>query len=210
MAYASLLYATKEFLIDNLVFDKKKLNENMCDVTVDGRPPTNCGEIFVAIHPGGFRGNNPEILDAIHSMYITVTFRCAKTPFDRVGMKVIVDQTLGMGDFVQTIVQYVGMNYQILNMANSRIDPQLNRWVEPLRFSSASPPRFVGGEWFHANNAQEEALTQTITFGEARRTQWYTFQPYPTDVSGLINGEAIAQQYNLPEHLIGDFLQPDV
>lgn len=211
MSYASLLFATKQFLIDTLTYDNKHFDETMCDVTVDGRPPSNCGEVFVAVHAGGFRGNNPEILDAFHSLNITLTFRCADTPFDRLGMNVIVQQSLGMGELCQKIVEIVGFNYEILRIANDRIPTDVNRWVEPLRFSSATPPRLVGGEWFHANdpNAREEALVQSISFGEARRVQFYTYQPYPTDVSGLLNGEAIEQEFNLPPNLIGDFLQPE-
>lgn len=212
MSYAKLLHATKDFLIENISFDDKKLDENSCDVTVDGRPPTNSGEIFVAVHASTFRGNNLEILDAIYGLNVTVTFRCAKTPFDRLGMKVIVDQSLGLGEFVHTLVESIGMNYHILHIANSRMDVTKNRWVEPLRFMSSSAPRLVGGEWFHAasREAQEEALVQSISFGEARRVQFYTYQPYPENFDGLINGDAIRDKYNLPPNLVGDFLQPNV
>ena len=208
MAYASLLFATKKLLIENLTYANRPLNEGLCDVMVDGRPPTNAGEIFVAIHAGGFRGLSTEILECSHSLNVTLTFRCAKTGFDRVGMKNIVDQSLGMGDFAQLIVEYIHLNYQILHDANERIVKTKNRWVEPLRFANSSPPRYVDGNWFHAKEGQEEALVQTIAFSEAKRVQFAAFQPYPEDFDGIEGGGALEHDFRLPEHLIKDVLFP--
>lgn len=193
MSYPSLLYGIKKFFIEHLTYNNRKLDENSVDNMVDGRPPGNCGEMFISVHPGGFRGQSQEYIDALHQANVTVTIRTAKTPFDRMGRFSVIDKELGLGNLVQKIVEYVHLNYIIVEYANDFIeDKKVNRWIEPLRLNVVSPPRLVGGDWFHADTpAQEEAVIQTISFGDARRIQFGAFQPYPQDMENFL----------LPPHL---------
>lgn len=199
--YSSLLYGTKSFLLEKLKYNGASLNEGQIDVMVDGRPPPISGDIFIAVHPGGFRGTSMEILDVNCQVNITVTLRTTQVPYDRTGIFSIVDQKLGLGPLTQLIIEYIHMNYIILQYAGKYINEVsglCNQWIEPLRLNICSPPRFVGGEWFHAEGeAREEAIIQTISFADARRVQYTTFQPV-VDVldgyvpPGIVEGETVS------------------
>lgn len=187
MSQRSLLLGTKEFLLKNILYNNQPLSESLCDVMPDGRPPNDCGEFFMAIHPGGSRGTNYEILDIVHQINITLTIRISRVPFDRIGRQIIVKKQMGLSDFIQLLIQVIHMNYNILLMADSFIGNEFgeegiidgfpNKWIEPLRFNTCSPPRIVGGDWFHSERDAEAGIIQTVTFGDARRVQFSDFQP---------------------------------
>lgn len=180
MSYPSLLYGTKKFLLETLTWNGYPLTEARCNVMIDGRPPQTCGDMFIAIHPGGFRGVSPEIIEAVHQLNITLTFRVANIPKDKAGVYAYLEKNLGIGELAQKIVEYLHNNYIILKYANEFIEnPKVNRWVEPLRLGVATPPRIVGGDWVHAPASKEEVIIQSISFGEAKRVQFGTYQPYP-------------------------------
>lgn len=207
MSYASLLLATKEFLIDNLKYDNRPIDETLCNVMADGRPPAECGELFLSVHPGSFRGVSMEILECVHSLNITITLRTANAAFDKLGLTHVTDFSLGIGELAQTLAEYIHLNQSIINLANTKIDIYKNRWVEPLRFSSASTPRLESGRWFHAESGIEEAIVQTLSFTDAKRVQFGAFQPYPENYDGIQDSQ-LKDKFNLPENLIKDVLYP--
>lgn len=207
MSYASLLLATKEFLIDNLKFDDREIDDSICNVMADARPPAECGDLFISVHPGSFRGVSMEILECVHSLNVTITLRTANAAFDKLGISHVTDFKLGIGELAQTLAEYIHLCWEIINRANAKIDIYKNRWVEPLRFSSASTPRLESGRWFHAENGSEEAIVQTLSFSDAKRVQFGAFQPYPENFDGIQDSQ-LKDKFNLPENLIKDVLFP--
>jgi hypothetical protein len=183
MSYPSLLYGVKSFYLEHLKYNNQKLDENFVDVMIDGRPPGVAPEIFVAIHQGTVKGTNYEILDAIYSVQVTITFRVAKWPHDRFGVLAVLDKELGLGQFLHKVVEITHMNYDILRRANEYlVAPNKQPWIEPLRMNTISAPKLVDGSWFHAREGNEEAVIQTIVFGDARRVQFGEFQPITENV----------------------------
>lgn len=178
MSQRALLVATRDFIRSHLKFDKQPLRDSLCEIMPDGRPPPFAGEFFVSVHAGGFKGQSTEDLDVNHQLNITITWRCAFSPYDKQGLAVIVREPDGLLVVAQTLMEMIHNNWFIINNANFIIKDTVNKFVEPLRFSFASPVRPVSANWFHANEGSEVGMIQSLTFGEARRVQYGTYQPF--------------------------------
>ena len=204
MSQSSLLLATKKFLIDNIKLGNKAITESICNVMPDGRPPPGFGELFISIHPGGFRGTSYEILYAVHSINITITQKIDGSPQDITGLQNVVLKYRGIEEIAQKLIEVLIMNYELLSIADSLIEGEVNKWVEPLRFNNASAPRIVGSEWLRSERARESAIIQTITLGDAVRIQFGIYQPtvteHPMELYNMENnyGSVLANPPHVP------------
>lgn len=151
----------------------------------DGRPPPGMGELFISIHPGGFRGVSSEYLHCIHSINITINIKIEGSTDDKVGLQNVVLPYRGIEEIAQLLVESIHDNYLILQMANSILGSNVNGFIEPLRFNNSSPPRIVGSDWFSTEKSNKSGIIQTLTFGDAVRIQYSSFQPvvseFPTE-----------------------------
>lgn len=153
-----------------------------CDVLFDGQPPPNCGELFVAIHPGEWIAEDIEGLKERLDVEITVTVRMAVLPRDRqstvsvlagAGGKAL-DQQL---EAIRALLHLDSVQDQWLNRANTQyIGAGANGFVEPPRFRGCSRPEPCGPDWFSADSDTQQrlppvGLRQTLRFGGALRVQ---------------------------------------
>lgn len=180
----TLLLAAKKFIIDNISYDNDPINEDMCDVMPDARPTPEAGELFIAIHPGGFRGRSFEHIESVHSINISPTIRIPVSPTDRVGIALVAQKYRGLEYLVWQIIDLIHNNYNLIIYADSLIDDFKNKWTEPLRFSNCPPPKVVGGDWFRGEQSSDCAISQTIAFNDALLCKWGEGQNPTTHIGG--------------------------
>ena len=149
-----------------------------CEVMFDGQPPPNAPEKFIAVHPGNWSATDFDSLDERYAVDITVTVRVGKVPRDQMGLNALVGPTgASLDRELELIRKTIHSSYTVLTNANTIITAAADGFVEPLRFRNASAPQPRGPEWFHAYSQNEEpiqppmGLSQTLSFGEARRVQ---------------------------------------
>ncbi len=155
-----------------------------CEVMFGGAPKPDCGEFFVAVHPGQWVSNASESLDEEYGVLVTVTRRVGFSPEDRMGTTGGVTRAFdGLAVLVEKVRVQVHMSYVIMNAANVEaqhvdgnpsVSTPINGFVEPLRFRDGGRPEPKGGDWFAADpegDDQPVGLAQTLTFAGARRVQ---------------------------------------
>lgn len=156
------------------------LANGQCEVMFDGQPPPNCGELFAAVHPGDWQATDVEGIDERYGFDITVTVRVGKVPRDEIGLNALVGPTgKSLDDWLEKIRALLHLDNQadqVLSSANMIIGAGANGFVEPPRFRGASLPEPRGPEWFlaeaHSHGPMPPVgLSQTLTFGGARRVQ---------------------------------------
>jgi hypothetical protein len=213
MSHSSLLYGVATFIRQKYTYNNLPINETVCDVMPDGRPPPVFGELFISVHPGGSRGNSQEVLWSIHAINVTVTLRTGKSTNDRVGTHDMIKKSLGILEITTKLTKMIHMNYQILQIANSYIDDPANKWAEPLRFNTSPSPRMVGKEWLQVEEGTDLAIVHNINFSEAVLVEFADYQPgidikdYEPDVDLIVGTPEIdggpkytwQEDLNIPE-----------
>lgn len=156
------------------------LAKAQCEVMFDGQPPPNCGELFVAVHPGDWQATDVEGMDERYGFDITVTVRVGKVPRDEMGLNALVGPTgKSLDDWLEKIRALLHLDNQadqVLSSANTLIGAGANGFVEPPRFRGCSRPEPRGADWFGAeahSHAEKPpvGLSQTLAFGGARHVQ---------------------------------------
>lgn len=151
-----------------------------CEVQFNGQPPPNCGEVFVAVHPGGWRAEEVEGLAEEFGVAVTVTVRVGKAPLDRMGPNALVGPTgEALTQRLEAIRALLHMDkgaYPVLALANATIGSGANGFVEPLRFLDGGTPQECGPDWFSTDwdgggRLPPVGIAQTLTFGRAKRYQ---------------------------------------
>lgn len=156
------------------------LDSTTCKFTPDGMPPPIAGELYVAVHPGPWRGIDIEGLAEVVGVSITVTRRIGEAPYDRQGEEVWAKATEGMEETLRAILAAIHLDnasWATMAAANAYISGTVNKFVEPLRFVDGGRPEPKGPEWFSADDYEgrgrfaNAGLAQTMRFDGAKRYQ---------------------------------------
>ena len=156
-----------------------------CAVRPDGAPDPASGEVFVAVHPLGFRNTDDGAhrLDEEVEVGVTLTMRSGWLPVDRFGPELVAKDNTGLYARAEAIRALCHMDYTAINNANTAIGAGENGFVEPLKFRSCSAVRPQLPVWFSAegtslNERQVKShvdatcgMSVELTFGGARRVQ---------------------------------------
>lgn len=165
-----LILATVEHLRTALTLDAK-----VCDEQPDGQPPPNAGQVYYAVHQGGWTNAADEYLDELCGVLVTITLRAGYVPKDRTSLTLF----RAIRPMCSLVRQHVHDNYALMNLANTKLNAAfghtVNGFVEPLRFRSVSPPAVRGPDWFSAeaqpNGHTITGVSCTLVFERARRVQ---------------------------------------
>lgn len=176
MSQRALLLAVRDYLRNNVPLALAE-----CQVQFSAAPPPNCGERFVAVHQGYWRGIEPlEGLQEEYGISVTVTMRAAKVPKDELGANLLVGPTgKSLDELLERIRALLHKDkgpYPVLALANTTIGAGANGFVEPLVFRDGGQCQEKGPSWFSASANQATGaavcgLAQTLTFGGAKRYQ---------------------------------------
>lgn len=160
-----------------------------CGRTYDGRPMPNMGgEWFAAVWHDGSRQAGPNVatcLEEDHGVYVTVTVRTNRIPFDR-WHEHLRDQLEYRVNQVRALLGRDTYNNRVINAANALADFRsaghpggsyrvgfTGLWL----WQGDDPIQEVGPEWFHARLDQTDicGLAQRVKFGGIKRIQaWST------------------------------------
>lgn len=177
-------------MIDALIYavrDQIRPGYAECEIMDDGRPPPRCGSIFAAIHGGKDRSTDSNNLMEYYDFAVTLTMRVI-APLDRVGDQQIyrnLPRVLqdGFRAKVDSLRRLLHMNWAMVVLPNQSppsANDNLIAWtsgfvygfIEPARYTGASEPRLVGGEWFNAEeDVDDMGIVSELTFEGARRMQ---------------------------------------
>jgi len=137
-----------------------------CSVTPDGKPDPDCGERFVAIHPGGVSNSQQHCLDEYYAFRATVTVRTGQDPRDR-------RRDGGAWALALKVRAALHMSYDVTALANAA-DPDVS-FVEPPVFEGGTYLGPQGGEWFFADpdgGADPTGVAVELSFGKARHVMY--------------------------------------
>lgn len=160
------------------------LSNLQCDINFDGQPVPACGELFVCIFPGAWMVSDAEGLDESFDINITVTVRMSVLPSDRqtavtplssLGGKAMAQKL----EEIRALLHLDNVQDQWLQRANfylGALEGAGGAFVEPPRLRGIAAPQAQGPEWFSAERDVAGqilpcGLSQTMTFGGARRVQ---------------------------------------
>lgn len=161
-----------------------------CEIMDDGRPPPRCGNFFAAVHGGKDANSTRNNLDERYSFLVTLTMRVV-VPLDRVGdqqvyrniARVLVAEREGFRAKVDQLRRLLHMNWSLTVLTGQTpwsANDNLVAWtsgtvygfIEPARYTGASDPRLVGGEWFASDpEANDVGVVSELSFEGARRMQ---------------------------------------
>lgn len=150
------------------------------EIRADGRPPPNCGDVYVAVHQGGTRNSSLNNLDEYYDISVTLTMR-ATVPFDRLGDQLLVRKLvkkIGFNRRAERLRNILNMAWEILGTANNYLidlnpDAQtVYGFVEPAHYTGMDIPMLVGEDWFDAEpDSGNTGLKSELRFADARRMQ---------------------------------------
>jgi hypothetical protein len=158
MSQAALAMAARDILRTAMAWDA-----NTCELMFDGQPPPMAGQLFAAVHPGDWRGQDIEGLQEVFGFMVTVTRRASYAPVDRGAVELWAKASVGLEAICR-------------NAANAYIGAGANGFVVPPRLRDGGKPQDRGPEWFWAEGEGKGKLapagiSQTLTFGGAERYQ---------------------------------------
>jgi hypothetical protein len=184
MSQAALLIAVRDHIKKHLKIRGEDLTDTWIAIMQDGKPMASSPQYFISVFEGGSRaGSISEVLDMVHSVNVTYSIKIANVAQDKVGEEIIIKAKYGLDYVSEWLATNIHLNQSIINRANEIIaeEPLIyykNGFVEPLRYSSISAARIVGGDWFGAGSKEGPiGIIQTVSFGGARRTRFAEFQP---------------------------------
>lgn len=154
--------------------------------SVDGRPAPLCGEYYAAVWHDGSRQAGRGVLtslDEVHGVYVTLTVRTGRLPWDR--WAELRDRLESLANAVQRLVHSDAWGYRIVGAANTLAGyrdagtPGANvaaaGFAEPLRWEGTDAVSPEGPDHFHADlsrpSAADVGLSQRVRFGGCRRVQ---------------------------------------
>ena len=173
------------------------------DIRDDGKPPENCGSIYIAVHPGAVTNSATRNLDERFAWNLTLTMRVS-VPANRVGDQLLasklsrksgpgnpsftsrVEQLRGWGHMNWKVTVLVGQtpasaNDNILSWSPS--GTTVYGFCEPASKGIAERPILVGPDWLGADpDSGMMAIKSEIRFdgnGGARRLQPQTLAVGP-------------------------------
>lgn len=148
-----------------------------CQRCHDGQPPPRAGECFLAVwSPDDRESVSRTCLAERHRVFVTVTLRAARVPFDR--LLTVRDELARRCDQVRALVHKDSHDQRFVRAAEVLADfsnttaGKPNGWAEGLAYEGRGAVEEKGGEWFHAKASDNVAgLVQTLRFGKAFRVQ---------------------------------------
>lgn len=150
------------------------------DIRADGKPPPNCGDVFVAVHQGATRNSSLNNLDEYYDLSVTLTMRVT-IPFDRLGDQLLarkLAKKIGFNRRAERLRNLLNMAWETLQTANNYLvdlnpDAQtIYGFVEPPHYTGMEIPQFVGEDWFDAEpDSGNTGLKSELRFADARRMQ---------------------------------------
>lgn len=156
------------------------LTEEQCGERFDGRPPAVAGELFIAVHPGEWRGVEIEGIQESFGVEVTVTLRLGTVPDDRAGPELLNKARVGLNAWCERVRAALWFDYTTLDAANATITDAANGFIEPLRLRDGGRPTPRREDWFsgaahpYAKAGGQPAyagLSQTMVFYGAVRIQ---------------------------------------
>lgn len=163
-----MLLAVRNEIRANLSYADKD-----CDTSIDGRPPPNCGQVFVAVHPGPRTSTSRECLEEEYTVLVTVTMRVPPS-WDRASQETVEKAATGLearADAIRVAIHRDCMDNRVRVRADALITGSVNKFVETLMFAGDQPVQEVGPEHFHAEGNKVAGLIMTLTFTSAKRIQ---------------------------------------
>lgn len=150
-----------------------------CEVEFDALVPANCGEVYVAVIPGGWRpgpstDGNGGVLDELIDVDVEVVIRMAGVPRDR-KREVFLSTLGGLNNRLWQIVTTVGhFDYRVITAAKGYSAASSAGFIVPLKFGGMEQlPRSVSSDYFKARAGEEAAgLARKVFFRGARRLQY--------------------------------------
>lgn len=161
-----------------------------CEIMDDGRPPPRFGKIFASVHSGKERSTNSNCLMEYYDFTVTLSMRIV-VPLDRVAdqqiyrniARVVIGEREGFRAKIDQLRRLLHMNWGMV-VLTSQTPPSANdnlaAWssgtiygfIEPARYTGATAPRLVGGEWFGSDpDVEDNGIVADLTFTGARRMQ---------------------------------------
>lgn len=145
-----------------------------CELMPDGQPAPVCGERFVAVHPGDWTNQSTQCLEELYGLFVTVTIRLPRVPYDRIGPEIIGKAEDGLLALCERVRAAMNMSDLMRIATNALIDGEgatVNGFIVPLQFRDGGKPQIRSGAWFHSKKEPLAGLSQTMTFGGAQRDQ---------------------------------------
>ena len=199
MSMVALLGAVKQNLQSLLgVTPGVDTGDIFCDVTDEGQPKPNSGQVFFGIVGVGMSNASEQALDEYYDFDVVVTLRAGYVPEDRIGNQLILlalSSPLVGGLWALTEEVRAGwesgsyglhMNYHVLDLAGGTtgnvtwtggnaysLPNTVNGFIEPPVFLRAQYLGAKGPDWFYAEGADPATtgVACKLSFGKARRVQ---------------------------------------
>lgn len=174
MSMAELLTATRDSL--RQAFD---WGSNQCELTDDGKPFPMSPRLFVGLHPGPFvrDSHTNEALFVRFGIQITVSSQAPARPADK---PFIWQQEFDPSRVMWRIICHLwDRRTAVFQAANTLINSESNKFVEPYFFTTATSPIDQPPSWWGRIDGTEEnqarAVGQSVTarFDGALRAMGY-------------------------------------
>lgn len=201
MSMRAALRGTAARLIDKLDLPAPPaagtLPHPMCGVQPNGRPPADMGQLYLAVHPQGVQGLDPDATsnDRGYALAVTITKKLREVPKDRRGLALCDDD--GMWDFAERVADIIHQDDATDANGNSWLtevnklipgteeyvavhggSATVNGFCEALRFQTiqvpeSAPAIFVGEDDGSGgdNGDPDDLLKLVVLFGGARRVR---------------------------------------
>jgi hypothetical protein len=174
MSQSALLRAVKARLQNVL-----EMTDKECNIMYGGQPPPAAGQRYVAIHEGGWKFDPQDVdygTSETFGVKVTVTWRVAHAPLDKIGSDIIQKAVTGMEPMLREINAALHQNYaDVMNEANDLIEDPNDKFVEPLwAYGPDGPTQIKGAGWFYAEPGEESeqvGVARTLVFDGAKRIQ---------------------------------------
>lgn len=149
-----------------------------CDVEIGDMVPPIAGDLYVAVHPGGWtkgprHNSSGGVFDFVYSVKVTVIRRITHVPKDKT-RDVYLNNSVNLAAEIDKIISVIDFNYSVMNAANALIQTETSStqgFHHPLVFDNVtSEPEICGSEIFSGTREDRAGMKRTITFGMARRT----------------------------------------
>ena len=187
MSSPALCQAVRDVIQAGLTINGSSPDANTCEVGFDGQPKPSAGQVYIAVHMGGFnRLEGDYDLDEGHDVYVTVTYRLGVAPKDRFGVEIWAKATSGLDALCRSIITLLHHNQNVRIYANHGKSYSIgdtgggpDGFYTPLRFASAGKPQYRDYSWFTAlppkdlkeSDYEKCGVSQELRFGKANRCQ---------------------------------------
>jgi hypothetical protein len=181
VSHVAMCYAVRDRLAAVLPGVQPRITDGAVEVHLDGQPEPNCGEWFVSVWQGEWRGDSGDWdLSERVGVMVTVSRRVGYVPNDRAAKVTWAKEFYAV---LRKIVASVHKSLTVMNAATDLLGlaVPLSRggFVEPLEFADGGRLEEKDEQWFWAAVARPDTkrraapagMAQTLTFSGALRVQ---------------------------------------